>query len=258
MQRAFVAGIIISIICPLVGNFVVAKRLSLFSDTLAHVVFAGLAFGSVLRISPTIVGVVFAIAGALILSKMVSLAKLTGEQALALLLSSAAALASIFITIGRPVNLASILFGSILFVTWNDIIVITVLASIISYTMLSRMYDFLLLVMDKDLAKIRGIKVEMHDLTLSLLAALAIVVSVTIAGVLLVSSLMAIPVIAAMQISRSFKSNMILSLTFGLISVLVGIIVAYYLAIPSGGAVALTNITIFTVCSALGKKGLRF
>ncbi len=258
MVRSLIAGIIIAITCPMIGNFIVAKRLSMISDTLAHITFAGVALGILVRLSPLSIALISTILGALGVTRLMRWARLSGEQALLLILSLGASFASIFITFGPGVNINAILFGSILFISWEEIFIMALVSLIAITVLLIKLYDFLSFSMDEELMRLKGKRIELYNLTLSLLMGSVIVIGILITGVLLISALMVIPVLSSMQISRSFLKTMLLSSSLGLVSVIFGMIFSFYLDIPPGGSIALINIAIFLISTMLSKLKVKF
>jgi zinc transport system permease protein len=244
--KAVLGGILIAIACSLIGVFLVLKRLSLFGDGLAHVAFGGVAIGFLLGIDPFISALIFTSIGALSVGKILEKAKIYGDSATALVLSVGMSIAILIIGVskGFNVNLFSFLFGSILTLSNSDLtIIFGICLVVVSYVILN-FKNLLLYAFSPDQIMV-GSKIKSVSFVLSLLTAFIVVISMRAVGILLVSALIVIPSLTALSISRSFKSALILSVFFGIISVLVGIIVSVIFDLPSGALIVLSSFLIF-------------
>lgn len=247
MVRAFVAGIAIAIVAPMIGTFLVAKRYALIADSLAHISLAGVAAGVLIGVNPIISALVVAIAAALLIEKLRSDGHLSGEVALAMFLTSGLALAIVLLGIAQKANvdLFSFLFGSITTVQPLDIWLIIPLA-LLSVVFTILFYKELVYVsFDDQQARVSGLPVRWLNYALVVLAAITVVISLRIVGGLLVGALMVIPVAAAMQIARSFKQTVVYAVAFGLASVLIGLFISYYINLAAGGTIVMTALALF-------------
>ena len=247
MQRAFVAGIIIGIIAPVVGVFMVLRKLSLIGDSLAHTAFAGIAIGLFLNIVPFWSAIFFTILSALGIVKLRESSKISGDAALGVFFSTGLAVGIIVLSLtpNANVNISNILFGSILTITYQDLILTTfigVIVLIITYFLYN---SFLSITLDEELASTSGLPVSRLNSILLVLVSLVIVSSMRIIGILLVSSLIIIPAVISIQLSRSFKETIIVAMVIGVSSVLIGLSLSYYGNIPSGASITFVNILIF-------------
>lgn len=257
--RAFVAGMIIGIVAPLIGMFLVVRRLALIADTLAHVSLVGVAGGILLNISPVVGALVAAILAAIGIEKLRGTQKIFGESILALFLSGSLALAAILFSLkkGSSVNIANFLFGSIMTVQSEEIWIIAALG-ILSIVLMTLFYkEFAAISFDEDLAKISGIRVKMFNILLILLAAITIALAMRIVGILLIGALMVIPIITAMQIGKSFRQTLILSIGASLLSVFLGIFLSFYLDISSGGTIVAIALILFVLSLFTNSKSHR-
>jgi len=257
MQRALIAGLLISVICPLLGNFIIAKRLSMIGDTLAHVAFLGLALSALLGVGGIELVYIIAVLASFIVLQMMRKTRLTGEQALVVMLAFSAAVVSIIISMGGYLNLEAVLFGSILAVAWSDVYLLILVAAIVSTVVLIRLREIMLVVIDEEIAKLRGVNINLYEALFSVLTALAIVSAIKIAGIMLVVAFIAVPALAAVQISRNLGRSMAYSIIFGAASITAGIISSYYLNIPPGGATVLISLLVLYASLTLGRKGVR-
>lgn len=249
MQRAFAAGILISLIAPLIGCFLVIRRYSLMADTLAHVSLVGVAIGLLTGINPVITATGTAIIAAFGIEKLRASKKIFGESVLALYLSGSLAVASVLISManGFNVNLFSYLFGSITTVSVADLWYIAVLGLLVLVTLMSVYKEMFFVSFDEELAIANGLNARAYNLALIILAAITVSLSMRIVGVLLIGALMVIPVVTAMQFGRSFKQTLIISVIFSFISVVSGLFVSYFFDLASGGTIVVIALALFLV-----------
>lgn len=256
MIRAFEAGIAIGIIAPLIGMFLVVRRYSLLADTLAHVSFAGVAIGLLLKINPIFSAIALSLIASVAIENLRNSKRVFGESILALFLSGSLAVAVIILSLaqGFNANLFSYLFGNISTVSPVDlqvtlILAVTALASIIF------LYKELFFVsFDEELARASGLPVRYINFAIVMLAAVAVALSIRIVGVLLIGALMVIPVISAMQYQYGFYKTLLLSVFFSIFSVITGLFAAYYLNLASGGAIVIVALGVFLLSMLVTRK----
>jgi zinc transport system permease protein len=255
IQRAFIAGIIVSLVAPVIGVFMVLRRLSLIGDTLSHTAFAGVAIGAVLNIFPLWTALITTVLGATAITKIRRSTRVAGDAALALIFSLGLALGIVMLSLATNVSasLESLLFGSILLVSFNDLLLITVIGLVTLATVFLLYKDLFYVTVDEDLARVSGLPVDSLNYLLSILTAIIVVASIRIVGILLISLLLVIPVLAASQIARSFRQTIIFSVLLAVLSVIVGIMASLYAPVPPGGSIVLTAIAIFLISIPVGK-----
>jgi zinc transport system permease protein len=247
--RGLEAGVIVAVIAPLIGIFLVLRRYSLIADTLAHVSLAGIAIGLFFGLSPVITALVTTIVASLGIEQLRTTKRVYGESALALFLSGSLALAVVILSLanGFNTNLFNYLFGSIVTVTANEVIIIAMLA-VITIVVLAAFYKELVYIsFDEEAAEVSGIPTEFINTVLIILSALAVSLSIPIVGVLLIAALMVVPVIAALQLRQSFSTTIVYAEAISLISVISGIFVSFYLNLSTGGTIVLIMLAIFIV-----------
>src|SRR6266498_6093737 len=195
MQRAFAAGAVTAVICPLIGVFLVPRRLSLIADTLAHVALAGVAIGLLMGTSPILGALIVTVVGALGMERLRSHGALQGDAALAVFLSGGFALAVVIISLAQGFNAEhfAILFGSILTVSPTDVWLIMALGALVIATVGTVYKQLLAITLNEDLARTSGVPVGALNLVLKILTALTTVVAMRMVGVLLVSAMIVIP-----------------------------------------------------------------
>jgi len=257
MQRALVSGIAISLMCSVVGLFLVLRRHSLFGDALAHSAFGGIAAGLFLGIYPIWTAFIVSILSALGITKIRQRFQISGDAMVAILLSSGLAMGVILISLagGFTVNLFSFLFGSILLISLDNTILILGLAGSILIVILLLYRQLTYATFNEEQAKVSGIQVEKLNYLLVVIAGITVVSSMQLVGILLTSSLIVIPNVTAMLFSRGFKQTAILSMIFAVFSAVVGILTSYIFNIAPGGMIVLISILLFA--GSLGMKLLR-
>lgn len=256
MIRAFIAGVVIAVTAPLIGNFLVIRRFSLVADTLSHISLAGVAIGLLIGVHPLVATTIFTIASAVAIEQIRSARKIPADAVLAMFLPGGLALSVVLIGLanGFNANLFSYLFGSITTVTPIDVWLILLLGAcaLIAVTIL---YDKLLYSsFDEECARLSGIPVRAVNLALMILTAVTVSLSMRVVGILLIGALMVIPSVTAMQVARSFRQSLAYSIAFALAAVIGGLIAAYYLNLPAGGTIVLLSLAIFGALSLLKKR----
>ncbi len=247
MIRAFLAGIMIAIIAPLIGNFLVIRRLSLIADTLSHIALSGVAIGLLIGSQPLLTTIIITVIASIAIEKLRTSKNIPGEAVLAMFLPGGLALSIVLISLahGFNANLFSYLFGSITTVQENELWLMFGLGIATVATIVFLYKKFLYASFDEESARVSGVPIELVNTMLIILTAITVSLSMRVVGVLLIGALMVIPVITAMQIGRSFKQSIYFSLGFALISVILGLILAYYFNLPAGGAIVLLSLGIF-------------
>ncbi len=259
MHRAFAAGAVTALICPAIGVFLVPRRLSLIADTLAHVALAGVALGLFLGISPVLGALVVTLGGAVGMERLRSRGALQGDAALAVFLSGGFALAVVLISLAQGFNadLFAILFGSILTVSPTDVWLITALGALVVATVGTFYKQLLAITLNEDLARTSGVPVGALNLVLTILTALTTVVAMRMVGVLLVSAMIVIPTLTGFALGRSFRKATAIAIGMALLSVVLGLIAAYYFRLAAGGAVVLTALLLFALASLVRRRPAR-
>ncbi|KCZ73162.1 ABC-type Mn2+/Zn2+ transport system, permease component [Candidatus Methanoperedens nitroreducens] len=248
MQRALVAGIMIAIICSAIGTFIVLKRLSMIGDGLAHISLGGIALGLFFGVYPVVSALIFSVLSALGINYL-RRARIYGDLAIAIFFSAGLAVAVVILSLARGFNvdLFSYLFGSILTVNETDLTIILGLGILTLGTVYIFYKELFYITFDETTARASGIPVEKLNTLLIVLTAVTVVISLKIVGVLLVSSLLAVPVATSLQISRSFRGTMLSSMIFAIFSVVLGLIISFYFNLAPGGAIVLTSITLLLI-----------
>jgi zinc transport system permease protein len=252
MRLAFGAGAIVGLLAPAVGFFLVQRRLSLVGDGIGHVAFAGVAVGYLLDVSPVLTALIVSALGALLLEWVRARTGGAGDQALALVFYTGIASGVVIVSAAGAlnVNLFAFLFGSILTVTRQDLLVAAALGCG-SLALVAVLYRPLAAVsLDEEGARVAGVPVRLLNGIIAVLAAVTIAISMRIVGILLIAALMVLPVIAATRVAWSMRSALGLSMAVGLTSTFVGLTVAYYGDLPPGGTIVLVAAGAFVLAAA--------
>jgi len=249
MLRALAAGVIVGLICPAIGIFLVVRKLSLIGEGLGHASFAGVAIGWLLGTYPVVTAMVFAGLMAAGIEKLRSLRKTQGDVAIGIFLYTGLALGVVLVSLGRSfsVDLYSYLFGSIVTVTGLDLLLMAGLGIVIFLVLSLFFKEFFCLALDADSARAGGIPAGFLNMLLIILTAMTVAVSMRVVGILLVSALMVVPVAAGMQVAKSFRGALFVSMVFSVQSVLAGLVVSFYFNLAPGGAIVLFAVIIFAV-----------
>lgn len=256
LRHTFLTGILIGIIAPLLGAFLVVRRLSLLADALSHVTLAGIAFGlfiekkmTVPLITPFYGGLGFSVIGAVLIERLRAVYTAYQEIGIPIILSTGVGLSVILISLANGFNtdLFNYLFGSVSAVSRNDFYTIIVITVIVISIIILFYKELLTLSFDEEHAVVSGIHGKRIHFLFIVLTALVIAASIRIVGVLLVSALMTLPVASAMRLAVSFKQLIIYAILFAETSVIIGLVSGYYLNIPPGGTIVIVAVIILLV-----------
>lgn len=258
MHRAIVSGIAIALLCSVVGLFLVLRRYSLFGDAIAHSSFGGIAAGLLIGVYPLWTAYVVSLISAGIITRIRQKFDISGEAAVAVLLSSGIATGLVLISLsgGFTIDIFSFLFGSILLVSAEDTVLILGLTGSILIVILLLYRELIYSTFNEEQAKVSGIPVEKINYLVVFIAGITVVTSIQLVGILLISALFVIPNVTAIMYSRSFKQTALLSIAFAVSSVVVGILASYVFDITPSGTIVLISIAIFAVSMGLKSIGL--
>ena len=253
MVRALIGSVLLSITAPILGMFVVSRRISLVGDTLSHLAFAGIAIGVFLDFFPLLTTITFSIIASLLLLKLMQSNTLNSDAVLAVFFSSSMAIGTVLLSMSQEmININEILFGSLLWITNTDLIYQFIVAiTIITVTTFSYKKWFILSI-DQDLSRINNTNVNFYDNLLIVLTSILIVVSVRMVGVLLISSLLVLPILIALQLTNNFRNTIFIGIGISLLCSLSGVTSSYYLSshpsiIPPSGLIVIILSALFTI-----------
>ncbi|QBP40891.1 metal ABC transporter permease [Paenisporosarcina antarctica] len=263
LQNAFASGIIIGLIAPLLGVFIVVRRLSLIADALSHVTLAGIAGSLYLSqtiaffafLNPLYLGIFAAVTGSVLIERLRRLYKHYEELSIPIIMSAGIGFSAIFISLanGFSSDLFGYLFGSVSAVSRQDLWIVVVIAFIVVVFLLLFYKELFLLSFDEEYAKASGLPAKWVHLLFMIVTALVIAASMRIVGILLVSSLMTLPVATSIRLAKGFKQAILYAVLFGEAAVIIGLVTAFYLNIAPGGTIVMTSIVILLLV-LIGKK----
>jgi zinc transport system permease protein len=259
MRLAFATGAIVGVLAPAVGFFLVQRRMSLIGDGIGHMAFAGVAAGYLLGISPVVTALAASVTGAVAIEWLRARRQAAGDQALALVFYTGIAAGVVLVSAAGAldVDLFAFLFGSVLTVTRDDLLLVGVLGGVALATIALLYRALAAVVLDEEGARVAGVPIAALNVVVAALAALTVALSMRIVGILLIAALMVLPVIAATRIAWSMSSALTLSTALGLASVLGGLTIAYYADMPPGGTIVLLAAGTFGVAAAVGSVRTR-
>ena len=251
MQRALVAGIAVGVFAPMIGTFLVQKRMSLIGDGIGHVAFAGVGAGLIAGIWPIWTALAFAVGGALGIEWLRSRRKASGDLALALFFYSGIALGVVLVSLGGGLNasLLTYLFGQPLTVNDSELVVILTLGFVIVLSMLALRRVLFAVVTDEDWSRVSGLPVGFVNNVLAVLTAVAVVAAMRIVGILLIAAMMVLPVASGQILARSFRSTLRWSIAVSVASVIAGLAASRIWGTAPGGTIVLIAAAVFAVVS---------
>jgi zinc transport system permease protein len=249
IQKAFLAGSFVAVTCSMLGLFLVLRKMSLIGDGLSHVSFGAIALGLFFGIYPLYAAIPLVILASILILKISEHAKIYGDAAIGIVsaigIASGVILASL--SSGFNVDLFSYLFGNILAIRTAEVLMSTGLSILVLMLIYFFYWDLFSATFDEEYAKTTGAKTEFINLLLSILTAITVVLSIKIVGVMLVSALLILPGVSALQISKHFKSTILISALFALLSIITGITASFFLDLPAGATIVIVNALFFAL-----------
>lgn len=262
MRRAFLAGLFIGVIAPLIGTYLVHRQMAFIGDTLAHSAFAGVAVGLFLgsamswELSPYLTALVVAVLAALLIEVISDYTGAYGDVSMAIVLSGGFAIGTVLVSLsgGISVSINQYLFGNISTVQPDMLQIMGGLSFLVVAVVAATHKQLLYITFDEEAARVARFNVDAYNKMLVMLTALVIVAAMQIMGVILVAALLVVPVAAAAQIARSFTSSLLYGVVIAEISVLVGITLSYAYDLAAGGTIVLVAIAIFGGAALVGRR----
>ena len=252
MQRALLAALITGVTAPAIGTFLVQRRLALLGDGIGHVALTGVAAGLLTGTAPLLTAVIAATLGALAIELMRTYARTSGDVALAMLFYGGLAAGVLLINLAgdSASTLNSYLFGSIVTVTSDDLVVVGILGALVLAVVLAATPQMFAVCQDEEHARVSGVPVRLYGILIAVLAAVTITVAMRTVGLLLVSALMVVPVAAAQQVARSFRGTHLLAMALGLLAAIGGVVASFEIDTQPGPTIVLTAMLCFAVLAA--------
>lgn len=253
MQRAFIASILISLIAPVLGLFLILRRQTLLADTLSHISLTGLALGLMLGVNATWTNLVVVIFVAILLEYIRHLYRSYSEISISMLMSGGMAAALMIMSLNNTtsVDLNTFLFGSIVTISKEQLQFLIALTVIILGLYLIFKRPMYVLTFDEETAFTTGLPVRMMSIVFNILTGVSIAIIMPIVGSLLVSAILILPAAIAMRISHSFRGVILLGIVIALIGMFSGLFLSYNYGTPSGASIVSVFILIFILVIAI-------
>ncbi|MCG2389884.1 metal ABC transporter permease [Staphylococcus epidermidis] len=267
IRYSLISGLLIGFIAPLIGAFIVVRRLSLIADALSHVTLGGISFGMFLLtiipvfsvINPMWFGILFAVIGALLIEKLRTSFSNYQEIAIPIIMSAGIAISAIFISLADGFNqeIVGLLFGSISAVNISDLTTIIIITIIVLIFIVLFYKELFILSFDEEYSKVIGIPKWIQFLFI-VIVAMVISASMRVVGILLVSALITLPIAISMRITKGFKQLIALSVILGELSVILGLIIAFYMNISPGGVIVVLLVLMLILTMIIQKLKIKF
>ena len=247
VQRAFLAGSFVALSCSFLGIFLVIRKMSLLGDGLAHVSFGAIAIGLYTGIYPFYFALPIVIIASILVLKISEKAKIYGDAAIGIVSASGISLGVIFASKSNGFNadLFSYLFGNILSIGKLELVLSILLSMIVLATVFLLYHQLFSATFDEEYAKTTGVRTELINVILTVLSAITVLLSVKVVGVMLVSALLILPAVSALQVAKKFQIAILASGLFSVFSVIAGITFSLLLNFPPGATIVLVSIFIF-------------
>jgi zinc transport system permease protein len=256
VQKAFIAGSFVAIICSMLGLFLVLQRFSLIGDGLSHVSFGAVALGLFFGFYPIYFAIPIVALASLLILKLARKGGLYGDAAIGIVSSVGIAVGIVLASLagGFNVDLFSYLFGNILAISATEVFISIILSLLVFLIIYFFYYDLFSITFNEEYAQTTGIKTEFINSLLVVLTAITVVLAVKVVGVMLISSLLILPATTALQLKQGFKATLLFSGIFAVFSVIVGILVSIILDIPAGASIVLVSFILFLLAFIFKKS----
>lgn len=248
MVKAFVVGILISLCASLIGVSLVLRKNSMIGDGLSHVGFGAFAVATILGFAPLEFAIPIVIIVSFLILKLNENNKIHGDSAIALISASSLAIGTFLISItGVNTDINNYLFGSILSINNSDVIISIILSIIVILIYIISFNKIFAITFDERFAKSIGINTNLYNIIFATLCSIVVVIGMRLMGSLLISSLIIFPTLSSLQIFKKFKSVVISSIVISLLSFIIGLVVSYLNATPTGATIVISNLVIFII-----------
>jgi zinc transport system permease protein len=256
MQRALVAGVIVGVFAPLIGTFLVQKRMSLIGDGIGHIAFAGVGAGLLASVWPVWTALLFAVVGAIGIEWLRARRQASGDLALALFFYSGIALGVVLVSRanGLNANILTYLFGQPLTASDADVRTILALGMVIAGVVVALRRVLFAVVMDEEWSRVAGMPVSVLNNVLAVLTACAVVAAMKIVGILLIAAMMVLPVASGQLLARSFAGTLRWSIGISVVSVIAGLAVSRVWNLAPGGTIVLMAAGAFAVVALITRS----
>ena len=259
MVRALFGGMLVSLCASLLGVSLVLKRYSMIGDGLSHVSFGALSIALAMGWSPLKVSIPVGVLAAFFLLRITENSRIKSDAAIAMISASSLAIGIIVtsLTTGMTTDVSSYMFGSILAMTKEDVMLSAVLCIIVLGLFVLCYNQVFAVTFDENFAKATGVNVSAYNMLISVLTAVTIVLGMRMMGAMLISSLVIFPCLTSMRVFKSFTSVVVSSGILSLVCFLLGMMASYQFSMPAGASVVVVNLIafgLFSMWQVLGKK----
>jgi zinc transport system permease protein len=254
MQRALLAGLLTGLSAPAIGTYLVQRRLALMGDGIGHIAITGVALGLLTGTAPVLTAILVAIVGASAIELIRARGKTSGDVALSLLFYGGIAGGVLLIGLAGQgaATLNTYLFGSLTTVSASDLYVVVGLAAVVLVVAIGLGPQLFAVCQDEEFARVTGLRVQLLNLLIAVMAAVTVTVAMRTVGLLLVSALMVVPVATAQQVTRSFRSTFATACGIGVLVCLAGIITSYNANVAPGATIVVLALACFVVAAVAG------
>jgi len=259
IQRAMITGVLISVLCAVLGVFLVLRRLSLIGDGLAHVTFGSVAIALLFRTSPvyvTVAAIPLVLLSSLGILKLSEKARVYGDAAIGIVSSCGIACGVILASVagGFNVDLFSYLFGNILSISQTEMVIAAALFVVVITIVVLFFNDLFALAFDEELARSSGIRADRINAVLVLLTALTVTLAMKVVGIMLISALLILPAVTALQVVRGFTTTILTAAACAVCSVILGILSSFLFNLPTGGMIVIVSLILFAIAFVFKKS----
>lgn len=260
LVRALVGGMLVSLCAALLGVSLVLKRYSMIGDGLSHVSFGALSVAVAVGWSPLVVSIPVVALAAFFLLRITENSKVKSDAAIAMISASALALGIVVtsLTTGMNTDVSSYMFGSILAMSREDVILGGLLSMVVLCLFVFCYNKIFAVSFDESFAKATGVRVEFYNILIAVLTAVTIVLGMRMMGAMLISSLIIFPSLTAMRVFKSFRGVVVCSGVLSVACFCVGMVASYGLSVPAGASVVLVNLAAFAAFTAVSRLRMLF
>lgn len=249
LVRAFVTGMLVSLCSALLGVSLVLKRYSMIGDGLSHVSFGALSIAMACGIAPLKLALPVVIVAAFFLLRLTDNAKIKSDAAIAVLSASSLAIGIIVtsLTTGLNTDVVSYMFGSILAINQEDMIISVILSVVVIFLFLFCYHKIFAVTFDEEFARATGVNVSLYNSLLAVLTAVTIVIGMRMMGAMLVSCLIIFPALSSMRLFKSFRGVVVSSGILSVVCFGIGLVGSYYYSTPPGASIVVVNLAVFLI-----------
>ena len=251
-RHALLGSLFASLLCGMIGTYVVVRRQVFIGGGIAHASLGGVGLGAYLGLSPLLGALGFALGAGYAIRWLGHRREIREDSAIAVFwtLGMALGIMFTFLSPGFAPDLSAYLFGNILTITTSDIALLGGLSAVLAIFFGLYLRPIVSIAFDREFARSQGLPVELFEYTLMMFIALTIVASLRMVGIMLVISLLTIPQMTANLFSQRFYRIIWLSIIIGYLSCLGGLLLSFYLNVPSGASIIFFSILIYVVCKS--------